>query len=211
MFFDKKPDSGFDPGYPRFPLDLRVGAILAVDEAEILRFEGLDLSWRPPRGEVLATALSSMDLFGLRLVRVYAQNGDAPLLFQFNLDASGNLLDISLFGLLEEIRPATADDWGVWLDPGGLIGGVDLNAPNGQHYQRQWGEGDYVAPVAVTERLYTDPKALPRVVDHRMALYARQVGEENESVLLSADTDTDESLVRAWIGLDLTPVGVRIY
>jgi hypothetical protein len=211
MLFGKKPDAGFDPGYPQFPLNLRVGAILAPDEAEVLRFEGLALSWRPPQGEVLATALSSMELFGLRLVRAYARSGDQDLLFQFNLDASGALLDISLFGLLEEIRPATADDWGMWLDPGGLIGGADLNAPNGQHYLRQWGEGDYAAPVSVTEPIYTDPKAPPRLVEHRMALYAREVGEENENVLVSADTDSEQSLVRAWVGLDLSPVGVRIY
>ena len=34
MFFDKKSDPGRDPGYPQFPLDLRVGAILAVDVGE---------------------------------------------------------------------------------------------------------------------------------------------------------------------------------
>lgn len=211
MFFDKKPDAGFDPGYPELPLNLRVGAILAVEEAEVLRFTGLNLSWRLPEGEMLATAVSSMELFGLRLVRAYARSGDQDLLFQFNFDATGALLDINLFGLLEEIRPATADDWGVWLDPGGLIGGADLNAPNGQHYLRQWGEGNYVEPVSVSERIYTDPKQPPRVVDHRLALYTRAVGEEDENVLLSADTDLDESVVRAWIGLNLSPVGVRVY
>lgn len=211
MFFDNKPQAGFDPGYPNFPLELRIGAILSLDEAELLRFTGLPLSWQPPHGEVLVDALSSLDLFDLRLVRAYARSGEQELLFQFNLDASGALLDISLFGLLEEIRPATADDWGLWLDPGGLIGGADLNAPNGQHYQRQWGEGDYAAPVTATERVYVDPKAPPRVVEHRMTLYARSVGEENENILLTADTDAEESLVRAWIGLDLSPVGVKIY
>jgi len=211
MFFDKKPASDFDPGYPELPLNLRVGAILAVDAAEVLRFTGLDLSWRPPEGEMLATAVSSMELFGLRLVRAYARSGDQDLLFQFNFDASGALLDINLFGLAEEVRPATADDWGMWLDPGGLIGGTDLNAPNGHHYLRQWGEGDYAEPVTVSERIYADPKKPPRVVDHRLSLYARTVGEEDENILLSADTDIEESLVRAWIGLNLSPVGVKVY
>jgi hypothetical protein len=211
MFFAKKSDPGRDPAYPRFPLNLRIGAILAVDEAEILRFAGLDLGWLPPRDEVLVEGLSSMDLFGLRVVRAYARQGDARLLYQFNLDGSGALLDCNAFCLLEEIRPATADDWGVWLDPGGLIGGGDLDAPNGRHYLRQWGDGDVAPPVAAEERVYTDAAAPPRIVSHRLMLYAREVGEENENMLLSADTDSDASLVRAWIGLDLSSVGVRIY
>lgn len=211
MFFDKKPNADFDPGYPELPLNLRVGAILAVDDAEMLRFSGLEMSWLPPEGEMLATAISSMELFGLRLVRAYARSGDQELLFQFNFDASGALLDINLFGLLEEIRPATADDWGIWLDAGGLIGGGDLNAPNGQHYLRQWGDGDYVEPISISERIYTDPKQPPRAVEHRMALYARAVGEEDENILLSADTDLEDSLVRAWVGLNLSPVGVKVY
>lgn len=44
-----------------------------------------------------------------------------------------------------------------------------------------------------------------------MMLYAREVGEESENMLLSADADGDTSLVRAWLGLNLTSVGVRIY
>lgn len=61
------------------------------------------------------------------------------------------------------------------------------------------------------ERIYADAKAPPRVVGHRMTLYAREVGEENENILLSADTTPEDALIRAWIGLDFTPVGVRIY
>jgi hypothetical protein len=211
MFFSKKADPGRDPGYPRFPLDLRIGAILAVDEAEILRFEGLGLSWLPPREEVLVGALSSMALFDLHLVRAYARRGDERLLFQFNLDASEALLDVNIFLLLEEIWPVTPDDWAVWLDPGGLIGGADLNAPNGQHYLRQWGEGAAIQPVATEERIYTDAAAPPHIVNHRMMLYTRELGEEIENMLLSADADGDTSLVRAWVGLNLNSVGVRIY
>lgn len=211
MFFSKKADPGRDPGYPRFPLNLRIGAILAVEEAEILRFEGLGLAWLPPREEVLVEALSSMTLFDLRLVRAYARRGDERLLFQFNLDAAEAVLDINVFLLLEEIWPATPDDWAVWLDFGGLIGGADLNAPNGQHYQRQWGDGPAISPVAVEERIYTDAAAAPRIVEHRMMLYSRDVGEESENMLLSADADGDASLVRAWMGLNLSSVGVRVY
>ena len=119
-------------------------------------------------------ALSSMEVFGLRIVRAYATAGETSLLYQFNLDAKGTLLDCNVFSLLETVYPATADDWGVWLDPGGLIGGSDLNAPNGQHYLRQWGEGDYSPPVTASEPLYADPAKPPRIIEHRMMLYARK-------------------------------------
>lgn len=211
MFFSKRSEPDNHPAYPHFPLDLRIGAILAVDVAEALRFEGLGLSITPPQGELLVEALSSTPLFGLTLVRAYARQGQDAYLFQFNLDAAGALLDVSLFRLLEEIRPASAEDWGLWLDPGGLIGGNDLNAPNGMRYLRQWGDGDYAAPVAAEEAIFTDPKSAPRRVSHQMHLYAREVGEENENLLISADTEPEAALVRAWVGLDLTPYGVKVY
>ena len=211
MFFGKRSAPDNHPDYPHFPLDLRIGAILAVDVAEALRFEGLGLTLALPQGELLVDALSSTALFGLTLVRAYAKQGENAYLFQFNLDAAGALNDISFFQLLQEIRPATAADWSLWLDAGGLIGGKDLNAPNGQTYLRQWGDGDYAPPVEAAELLFTDPKAPPRLVSHQMHLYARTVGEENENMLVSADTEPEAALVRAWIGLDLTPYGVKVY
>lgn len=211
MFFDKKSDRDVDPNYPHFPLNLRIGAILAVDEAERLRFAGLPLAWTLPEGEMLIEGLSSMELFGLRIVRAYARSGETRLLFQFNFDKDGNHLDSNCFGLLEEIRPATEDDWGAWLDDGGLLGGPDINAPNGQTYKRQWGDGDFAAPVAAEEDIYSDPTAPPHRESHRLALYAREVGDENENLLLSADSDADDAVIRAWIGFDLTSVGLTIY
>jgi len=211
MFFSKRSEPDNHPAYPHFSLDLRIGAILAVDVAEALRFEGLGLTIAPPQGELLVEALSSTALFGLTLVRAYAKQGEDAYLFQFNQDGAGALLDVSFFRLLQEIRPATAADWGLWLNAGGLIGGKDLNAPNGQTYLRQWGDGDYAPPVAVEELIFADPKAPPRLVAHQMHLYAREVGEENENMLVSADTEPEAALVRAWIGLDLTPYGVKVY
>jgi hypothetical protein len=211
MFFSKKPDNGNDPAYPHFPLDLRIGAILAMDAAEALRFEGLGLSFALPQGEMLVEALSAMPLFGLNLVRAYARQGDDLFLLQFNADGTGAVADLNLFRLLQEIRPTTPEDWGLWLDQGGLIGGADLNAPNGMRYQRQWGDGDYAPPVAVDEPVFTDPKAPPHRISHQMMLYAREVGEENENMLLSADREPEQVLVRAWIGVDMSPYGVKVY
>lgn len=211
MFFSKRAKADNHPAYPNFPLELRIGAILAVDMAEALRFEGLRLTISPPQGELLVEALSSTSLFGLTLVRAYAKQGEDAYLFQFNQDGAGALLDVSFFRLLQEIRPATAADWGLWLDAGGLIGGKDLNAPNGQTYLRQWGDGDYAPPVEAEELLFTDPKAPPRCLAHQMHLYTREVGDENENMLVSADTEPEAALVRAWIGLDLTPYGVKVY
>ena len=211
MFFNKKAAPVHNPAYPDFPFDLRIGAILAVDTAEALRFEGLGLSFAVPQGELLVEALSSMSLFGLRLIRAYARKDADLFMFQFNVDQTGALVDISVFTLLQEIRPASADDWGLWLDPGGLIGGNDLNAPNGMRYLRQWGDGAYTPPVEAEEPVFADPAAPPRAVFHRMMLYAREAGSENETMLLSADAESDAALVRAWVGVDMTPYGVKIY
>lgn len=211
MFFRKRSQPATNPEYPRFPLDLRPGAIMAVDTAEVLRFAAPGFAWTVPQGEVLVEALSSSRLFDLTIVRAYARQGEQALLVQFNCDNAGSVLDIGLFGLIEEIRPATPEDWALWLDAGGLIGGADLNAPNGQTYLRQWGEGDYAAPVEMDEAVFTDPAQPPRRLGHQMMLYARDVAGENENMLLSADEEAEQALVRAWIGVDMTPYGVKVY
>jgi hypothetical protein len=212
MFWNKPKKPAQDALYPKLPLDLRPGALINIELAETLRFEGLDLSFPLPEGESVTEEVSAMDIFDLKIVRAYTQRDGKRFMFQFNCQPDLSVNDLTLFMLLEEMYPATSDDWEMWLGDGaGLIGGADLNAPNGKSYRRDWGEGSYAAPVEANELLFKDPAAAPRSVAHKMMLYSRDLGETSEYALLSADEESEQALVRAWVGVDLNLFGCKVY
>jgi len=212
MFWNKPQKPAQHALYPKLPLNLRPGAIVVVELGEALRFEGVDISFAIPQGELVTEGVAAMDIFGMKIVRAYAQHEGKRFMFQFNCQADLTINDINLFTLLEEIYPPSTDDWDMWLAEGsGLIGGADLNAPNGKTYSREWGEGAWAAPVEANELVFTDPAVAPVSAEHKMMLYARAVGELSEYVLLSADSETEQALVRAWVGVDIDTVGCKVY
>jgi hypothetical protein len=211
MFWDKLKGDGKDPDYPKLPLDLRLGAIVSVDPAQAVLFQGADLTLPLPGADLVADAVSSSDIFGLKIVRAYARLGEATYMVQFNCDKDINVNDATLFYLSEEIYPQSEGDWETWLGERGLIGGPDLNAPGGKTYGRDWGDGDHTEPVALTEKIYVDPKSPPRVVEHKMMLYSREAGDCREYCLVSSDAAPDGALVRAWIGVDIPLPSLKVY
>jgi hypothetical protein len=211
MFWNKDKQPRHAPGYPTLPPPLRIGAILVIEPGEILRYEGLSLALPLPTGEIVVEAVSGMELFGLDVSRAYAKSGDRQILFQFNAQKDGTLLDVNCFQVYQEIYPATEADWRIWLDEGGLIGGQDLNSPGGAAYTRDWGEGSYAAPVEAEERVFTAPDAEPFVVNHKMSLYSRELGEASEYMLVSADEEPGQTLVRCLAGVVMTAQALKIY
>jgi hypothetical protein len=211
MFWNKERQSRFAPGYPKLPQSLRIGAILAVEPGEALRYEGLPLTLPLPAGEVVVEAVSGMELFSLDVCRAYVKTADRQVLFQFNQQKDGTLLDVNCFQVYQEIYPSTEADWETWLGEGGLIGGSDLNTPGGATFSRDWGEGRYAAPVEAEESIFTSPDTAPIVVKHKMMLYSREIGEAEEYMLVSADEEPGQSLVRCLAGVVMTGQALKIY
>jgi len=210
--FGMKSEPSVYPGYPKLPGTLRPGAIVGIQPGEILRYDGLDLTVVLPKEELVMEAVSSMDIFGMRIARAYAKVGDVQVLFQFNQDKNGNVEDINCFQILQEIFPATQGDWETWLGDTGLIGGADLNAPNGKAYTRDWGDGAHAEPVEAEEKIFLDPTQPPITVKHRMMLYSRPLGgDDREFMLLSADEENGQALVRALAGVVMNPVALNVY
>ncbi len=210
MFWNSKESKTY-PGFPKLPGTLRVGAILALEPGEALRYEGLGLTLPLPAGEMVVEAVSGMELFDLTVCRAYVKTGERQALFQFQMDKAGTLLDVNCFQVYQEIFPASEADWETWLGDGGLIGGADLNAPNGARYTRDWGDGAYAQPVEAQEKVFTDPGQAPIVVNHRMMLYSREIGEAQEFMLVSADDEPGQSLVRCLSGVVMTPQALKMY
>jgi hypothetical protein len=212
MFWNKPKAPAHHALYPKLPMDLRPGALITLDLGETLRFEGVDLSFPLPEGESVAEGVSAMDVFGLKIVRAYSRRDDRLYMFQLNCQPDLTVNDLTVFMLLEQIYPATSNDWEMWLGQGnGLIGGPDLNAPNGKSYRRDWGDGPYADPVEANELVFSDAGAAPRSVAHKMMLYSRDLGESSEYALLTADEEAEQVLVRAWVGVDVNLFGCKIY
>lgn len=209
MFFKKSPSR--HPDYPRLPENLRQGAIVAVEPSEHLRYTGTDLSFVFPEKDLITEAISAMSLFGLNVARAYARQNDALYMVQFHCRQGLQVCDAMLFRLQEEVFPEDEAAWSQWLDEEGLIGGPDLNAPNGLKYVRAWQEGGYAPPVEMEERIFTQEGAEPTRVQHRMMLYSRPVGESQEYILLSADTEHDTARVRIWCGIELGLLALKVY
>jgi len=211
MFWKKDKQSQFYPGYPKLPETLRVGAILAIEPGEVLRYEGIGLTLPVPSGEMVVEAVSQMELFNLLVSRAYVKAGDRQALFQFHQQKDGTLLDVNCFQVYQEIFPGSEADWEVWLGEAGLIGGPDLNSPSGATYGRDWGDGDHANPIEAEEKVFTDPTKAPIVVGHKMMLYSREIGDDQEYMLVSADDEPGQALVRCLAGVVMTPQSLKIY
>lgn len=211
MFWKSKKEESFHPQYPKLPDTLRIGAILAVEPGEALRYEGLGLTLPLPSGEIVVEAVSGMELFGLVISRAYVKAGERQAVFQFQQQKDGQILDVNCLQVLQEIYPATPDDWGVWLGEGGLIGGADITSPDGARYTRDWGDGAYSEPVEAQERIFVDPTKEPILVEHKMMLYSRELGDTREFLLVSADDEPGQALVRILCGVVMTPQALKIY
>jgi len=211
MFWKSSKENKTYPGFPKLPEPLRIGAILAIEPGEALRYEGLGLTLPVPSGEIVVEAVSGMELFGLTVSRAYVKAGERQALFQFNQQKDGTLLDVNCFQVFQEIYPGTESDWETWLGEGGLIGGQDLNAPGGGTYTRDWGDGAYCEPVEAEERIFTTQDSPPIVVNHKMMLYSRELGDAQEYMLVSADEEPGQALVRCLAGVVMTPQALKIY
>lgn len=199
------------PGYPQLPGTLRVGAILTIEPGETLRYDGLDLALPLPTGEMVAEAVSCFELFNMTISRAYVKTGERQAMFQFHQDKTGALTDVNCFQVLQEIFPAGENDWDAWLGEGGLVGGADLTSPSGKVYARDWGDGAYAAPVEVAEKVFTAADQPPLDVSHKMMLYSREIGEAQEFLLVSADEEPGQALVRILAGVVMSPQALKVY
>lgn len=211
MFWKTSKDKKNYPGFPDLPDTLRIGAIVSIEPGEALRYEGLDLALPLPQGEMVVEAVSGMELFGLTIVRAYVKTGERQALFQFQQQKDGTVIDVNCLQVLQEIYPGTESDWAQWLGEGGLIGGADLTSPQGATYTRDWGDGNYSTPFDAQEKIFTAPDAAPIVVNHKMMLYSREIADTQEFMLLSADEEPGQALVRCLTGVVMTPQALKIF
>ena len=118
------------------PSLFRVGMTITLDPAPFVLIEGKTKVTMPQNVTGAGRSLISVERVGtlqignVLLTRLYLPGGG---FFQLHLDAAGQPDECRYFSPLDEITPASQDEWGFWLDDAeGAIGMPDFQAKDGK-------------------------------------------------------------------------------
>ena len=135
--------------------------------------------------------------------------------FQLHLDRDGQPDECRYFSRLDEISPASQDEWGVWLDPAqGLIGWPQFQTKDGKTYDRVWAAGGArVPPRDLAETIQDLSGTSSRVL--RAMLYGAPTGAlppapQTEYVLVAAVEDRGQAWVEVYVGIDINPSSLTL-
>jgi hypothetical protein len=148
------------------------------------------------------------------LHRLYLPDGRS--FFQLHLDAAGNPDECRFFAPIDEVVPASAEEWAFWLDPReGMIGWPEFQTKDGRTYPRAWSPGPgRIEPKRLVET--RTEVAGSREIEYAAMLYAAPTGAaqpalQTEYILVSAVRADDG---RAWVeidaGIDVNPAALSL-
>lgn len=196
------------------PSWFRVGMTLPVDPSPFIL--AADVTHVTAPEDTTAGSLISVEAVGevttseVRWQRVYLPGG--RYFFQVHLDAQGQPDECRYFSLLDEITPASLDEWAFWLDDAeGAIGWPEFQTKDGKVYTRVWAQGTTrVAPYVLSETLTTLAGTTSR--ERQAMLYAAPTGAEapapqTEYILVAAADQAGQAWVEVHAGIDV-PVGM---
>ena len=192
----------------------RVGMVLTVDLSPFILAAGATKVVPPDAsadGRVTVAAVGRLDAAGL--VRLHLD--DRKGLFQLHLDAKGTPDECRYFSLIDEVAPADAGEWDVWLNPAeGMIGWPEFQTKDGKTYQRVWSPGtSRIAPVAMEEVVTTAEGS--ETIRQQAMLYAAATGlaapaPGTEYILVSAIERGGQAWVELRAGIDINPATLEL-
>lgn len=187
-----------------FPLD-PTPFILAADATHI----------RPPESPA-AGGLISVECIGelsgeddpITWYRLYLPG--AACFFQVHLDAHGHPDECRYFSLLDEVSPASAEEWAVWLDESdGLIGWPQFQTKDGKLYTRVWAAGDSRVTPRRQRETMTALDAQDAFNQHQSMLYAAATGlaapaPPTEFLWVAVVEGSSGAAVKIYAGIDVS-------
>ena len=135
--------------------------------------------------------------------------------FQLHLSRDGNPDECRYFSKLDEVSPASQDEWGVWLDPAqGLIGWPQFQTKDGKAYDRVWSPGDSRIPPRDLAETIQDLAGTTSRTLHAM-LYGAPTGAvppapQTEYILVAAVEDRGQAWVEIHAGIDINPASLAL-
>ena len=156
-------------------------------------------------------AIGRLDAGGL--VRLHPD--DRKGLFQLHLNPAGTPDECRYFSLFDEVTPADAAEWEVWLGQAdGMIGWPEFQTRDAKVYARVWSPGTArVAPVAMVETITTAEGS--ENIRLQAMLYGAPTGlpapaPPTEYILVSTVERGGQAWVELRAGIDINPATLEL-
>ncbi len=169
----------------------------------------------PPEGSgmISVEALGLLSDGSIALHRLYLPGRRS--FFQLHLDQAGTPDECRYFSQIDEVTPASQEEWGFWLDPAqGLIGWPQFQTKDGKTYGRVWAPGGgRIEPRQQTETVQDVKGTTTRTV--MAMLYGGPTGAappapDTEYILVSAINDGGQAWVEIHAGIDVNPAALTL-
>ena len=192
----------------------RIGMTIPLDPAPFL-LAGGTTKVRPPEagGMISVEALGLITDGAVSLHRLYLPGRNA--FFMLHLGPDGTPDECRYFSLLDQIAPASRDEWGFWLDPAqGLIGWPQFQTKDGKTYDRIWAPGSSRVPPREQVETVQDLSGTTQR-KHQAMLYGGRTGAASpapdvEYVLVCAVQQGDEAWIEVYAGIDINPAALTL-
>lgn len=226
LLWYRRQQSSRPAGTPRAPAALggsaqtrfRVGMTFPMDPTPFV-LAAVNTKVTAIKGEMVSVeAVGVLMDQGIPLHRLYLPGREA--FFQMHLSRDGTPDECRYFSRLDEISPASQQEWGVWLDPGqGLIGWPQFETRDGRIYDRVWAPGrTRIPPRELAETIQELDGTRNRVL--QAMLYgaptgARAPAPQTEYVLVAAvedarQTGNGQAWVEIHVGIDINPASLTL-
>lgn len=191
----------------------RVGMTFPVDPAPFILSAGAT-KIAPLQGEMVSVEAVGLVSDGpVSLHRLYLPGQQS--FFQLHLAQSGQPDECRYFTQIDEVHPATPDEWGFWLAPAdGMIGWPEFQTKDGKLYSRVWAPGpSRMPPRDQTEIIeQTGGRTARRLI---AMLYGRPTnlpppGAEIEYLLIVAVSVQGDAWVELHAGIDVNPAALTL-
>lgn len=184
---------------------------LPIDPTPFILAAGHTKITPPPAGLLSVEAVGLVTDGGIPLHRLYTPGRQG--FFQLHLDSAGNPDECRWFSQLDEINPASADEWGFWLDPvQGMIGWPEFQTKDGRTYARAWAPGSGRIPPRQQDETIEDLRGRT-ARKHQAMLYAAATGApapapQVEYILVSAVEQQGQAWIEVLVGIDINPAAL---
>ncbi len=192
----------------------RVGMTIPVDPSPFILADGVTKIKPLDDGGMISVEAVSVLMDGtIPLNRLYLPGRAA--FFQLHLGADGNPDECRYFSRIDQITPASQEEWGAWLDPAqGMIGWPQFQTKDGKLYDRAWAPGgERVEPRALVETI----QDLKGTSNRKLAsmLYVGSTGvaspaPEHEYILVTAVDEGGQAWVDIHAGIDINPAALTL-
>ncbi|HET6608677.1 MAG TPA: DUF2491 family protein [Rhodopila sp.] len=198
---------------------LRVGMTIPIDPSAFILAGGTTKVTPPAETEMVSIEAIGLLRDGTRpegavlLHRLYLPG--RACFFHMHLDAGGRTDECRYFSRLDQVAPASRDEWAFWLDPAqGMIGWPEFQTKDGKLYGRAWAPGsDRIPPRDQAETIRD--LAGEQVRSLHAMLYAAPTGAQppapqTEYLLLEAVEQEGQAFVDIHVGIDINPQALSL-